>query len=222
MRPLKLFFYNLRTQKKGYLTIEASIVFSAVFCSLIIILFMGMVLYQEVNLQSLAVRTSERGSVIYSSRVTDMKTGVKTLDDFTHRDPYRNVPFIDGGNKEDYKNLLNSYVAGNVGQFNVISGEIQNRGNYVTVEDYLIAKRVKVNSKGGYQMPADSIAKMFGREGPFVVNTTATSAVMDSPDFVRNVDLAMDVVKQTSVFGRVEEGYNKIRDALDKVLNLLK
>ena len=48
------------------------------------------------------------------------------------------------------------------------------------------------------------------------------SAVVDSPDFVRNVDLTMDVVKQTKLYGNMENGYNKIRDALDKVKELLK
>ena len=63
---------------------------------------------------------------------------------------------------------------------------------------------------------------MFGKKGPFDVNTTMVSAVVDSPDFVRNVDLTMDVVKQTKLYGNMENGYNKIRDALDKVKELLK
>ena len=83
----------------GYLTIETTMVFSVLFFSLILILFVGMVMYQNVNLQSIAVQASERGSVVYSSRVADMTTGVKTLDDFLIRDPYRNVPFMDGGSK---------------------------------------------------------------------------------------------------------------------------
>lgn len=56
-------------KEKGYLTVEMTLVFSVVFFSLLMLMFMGMVLYQQVNLQSLAVRTSSRGAVIYGSRM---------------------------------------------------------------------------------------------------------------------------------------------------------
>lgn len=221
MNQLKNRLSQLKKQD-GYMTIEITLIFQVLFFSLLLILFMGLVLYQEVNLQSLAVKTSERGSVIYSSRVADMATGVKTLPDFKYRDPYRNVPFMDSGSKEDYKKLLNTYVAKNLGKRDVITGKVKNSGNYVTVEDYLIAKKIRVNIQSDYKMPVDSIAKMFGKEGPFSVNTTAISAVADSPDFVRNVDLATDVMKQSKIFGKAEEGYGKIKNAVKKIEEWLK
>ena len=205
----------------GYLTIETTMVFSVLFFSLSLILFVGMVMYQNVNLQSIAVQASERGSVVYSSRVADMTTGVKTLDDFLIRDPYRNVPFMDGGSKEDYASIINTYINGRMGRRDIIRGEVKNSGDYVEVEDYLIEKRIKVNIRSDYQMPVNSIAEMFGRKGPFTVDTTAVSAVIDSPDFVRNVDLAMDVIRQTDVFDGAQNGYQKIKDALTSVTDLV-
>ena len=205
----------------GYLTIETTMVFSVLFFSLILILFVGMVMYQNVNLQSIAVQASERGSVVYSSRVADMTTGVKTLDDFLIRDPYRNVPFMDGGSKEDYASIINTYINGRMGRRDIIRGEVKNSGDYVEVEDYLIEKRIKVNIRSDYQMPVNSIAEMFGRKGPFTVDTTAVSAVIDSPDFVRNVDLAVDVIRQTDVFDGAQNGYQKIKDALTSVTDLV-
>ena len=222
MKELRSKAKKTAARQDGYLTIEATMVFSALFFSLIFILFMGMVLYQNVNLQSVAVQASERGSVVYSSRVKDMTTGVKTLDDFLIRDPYRNVPFMDSGNKADYTAIINTYINGQLGKRDIISGKVKNTGDYVEIEDYLIAKKVKVNLKADYQMPVDSIAEMFGKKGPFEINTTVVSAVTDSPDFVRNVDLAMDVIQQTEIFGKAQEGYQKIKDAQQKVTDLLK
>ncbi len=211
----------LASNQDGYLTIETTMVFSVLFFSLILILFVGMVMYQNVNLQSIAVQASERGSVVYSSRVADMSAGVKTLDDFLIRDPYRNVPFMDGGSKEDYASIINTYINCRMGRRDIIRGEVKNSGDYVEVEDYLIEKRIKVNIRSDYQMPVNSIAEMFGRKGPFTVDTTAVSAVIDSPDFVRNVDLAMDVIRQTDVFDGAQNGYQKIKDALTSVTDLV-
>ncbi len=207
--------------KDGYMTVEMTIIFPAIFLSLLLILFMGMVLYQEVTLQSIAVQASERGSVTYSSRVTDMTTNIKTLEDFKHRDPYRNVPLIDNGTKEDYIFLINQYVADRIGKRDIMSGVNRNAGSYTSIDDYLIAKRIRVNIQNDYHMPVDSVSEIFGHDGIFDVNTTAVSAVVDAPDFVRNVDIVTDIVKQTKVFGTVEKGYNHIKDALTKVTDLL-
>ena len=82
MKILREMLAKSRKHNDGYLTIELTLVFQVLFFSLMLILFMGMVLYQEVKLQSLAVRASERGSVVYSSRVRDMSSTEKTLEDF--------------------------------------------------------------------------------------------------------------------------------------------
>lgn len=222
MNQMKIPLQEIRNKKEGYLTIEICMVFSVLFFSLMLILFIGMVLYQEVRLQSLAVQASERGSIVYSSRVSDMTTGKKTLNDFKIRDPYRNVPFMDGGRKGSYTSLVNQYVAGQIKSSNVISGENHNDGSYTEIEDYLIAKRVRVNIRAGYRMSVDSIPETFEHEGAFEVNTTAVSAVVDTPDFVRNIDIVTDVAGQTEAFQTVQDGYNKIREAIQKVADLLK
>ena len=160
--------------------------------------------------------------IVHSDAVNLRIWCIKKLDDFKIHDPYRNVPFMDSGAKKDYTSVVNQYVSAGLGKYNVITGTVKNSGNYTKVEDNLISKKIKVNIESSYKMPVDSVAEMFGKKGPFDVNTTMVSAVVDSPDFVRNVDLTMDVVKQTKLYGNMENGYNKIRDALDKVKELLK
>lgn len=200
----------------GYMTIEMILIFPVIFFSLLLMLFMGIVLYQEVNLQSLAVRASERGAVTYSSRVSDLTTNIKTLEDFKKRDPYRNLPLMDQGKKAEYIALINTYVDTHMGKQNLLlTKEGKNAGNYAQIQDYLIVKRVKVNVQTDYHTPVDAIAEMFGQEGVFHVNTTAVSAVVDAPEFVRNADIVTDVIKQTKVFGTVENGYNKLREAVE-------
>ncbi len=222
MKSIKHTIQKMLTKQDGYLTIELTMIFPAIFLSLLLILFMGMVLYQEVTFQSLAVQASERGSVVYSSRVEDMTTGVKTLDAFEDRDPYRNIPGIDENKKKDYRSLINGYVSANLGKRDVIKGTMKNSGNYVTVDDYLISKRIRVNIKSEHKVPVDSMMEMFGLDGPFSVDTTAVAAVVDSPDFVRNVDLVMDMTKQTELFDNMEKGYNAIRSAIDTVTGWVK
>lgn len=222
MRRLKGYFEAFRRKQDGYMSIEMAVIFPVIFFALLLILFMGIILYQEVNLQSLAVSASERGAVVYSSRVSDMTTGYKSLEDFKVRDPYRNVPFMDSGKKGEYVSLVNTYVASRLGNRDILAGSNKNGGNYASVEDYLIVKRVKVNIHSSYKTPVDPIAAMLGMSGPFAVNTTATSAVVDAPDFVRNVDIVTDVARQTEAFSSVQDGYNKMKGAIEKLADFLK
>ena len=128
-------------KEKGYLTVEMTLVFSVVFFSLLMLMFMGMVLYQQVNLQSLAVRTSSRGAVIYGSRMEDMETGVKKLSDFEDRDPYRYLSSVFGGDKvNEYKSILNRYVSSHIGEKNINTGQPKNN-DYTTIQDYVFIKQ---------------------------------------------------------------------------------
>lgn len=222
MDAIKKQFRFLAEKNDGYLTIEMTIIFPAIFFSLLLILFMGIVLYQEVNQQSLVIEASERGSMVYSSRVSDMTTGIKTLKDFENRDPYRNVPFMGRNDKSAYTSLVNNYVSARKGRNALLSGSEENEGNYTEIEDYLITKRVKVELHTDYRTPIDSIADSIGLSHPFDVDTTAASAIVDTPDFVRNIDIIIDVAKQTDAFDTIQDGYNKIKDAIEKVSDFLK
>lgn len=213
---------GIKKRKDGYLTIELTMVFSVLFFSLLLILFIGMVLYQEVRLQSTAIRASERGAMIYGSDVTDMETGRKEIEDFENRNPYRNVPIINGLGDDKYKGIVNDYVEEKMTLGNILEGENINTGNYTTVDHYTLAKRLKVNIQSGYSTPVASIGETFGHSGPFQVSTTISSAVVDSQDFVRNTDLVMDIAKQTAVFGTVEKGFDKIMGYIDKLKDKLK
>lgn len=215
MKDLKQKAAEKFKKRDGYLTIELTMVFSVLFFSLLLILFIGMVLYQEVRLQSTAIQASERGAMVYGSGVKDMTTGVKTIEDFKNRNPYRNVPLINRLGDNGYKNIVNAYVENNLTSGNILEGENKNTGNYTTIDNYIFAKRLKVNIQSGYSMPVASIGETFGHSGPFQVSTTISSAVVDSPDFVQNVDLVMDIAKQTAVFGTVEKGFDKIMDAIE-------
>ncbi len=210
-----------KKDENGYLTVEITLVFTVIFFALLLILFMGMVLYQQVNLQSLASRTSSRGSVIYASRVNDMGTGVKTLTDFKNRDPYRYIPLLDSGKQSEYKDLLNTYIAKKIGDYNVITGTIDDGNQYVVIEDYILVRRVKVNIREEYALPISAVGKMFGVESPFDINVTAVSTVTDPMEFIRNTDLCADVLKKTGAYGAAKEKMDTVQKTITEFMEVL-
>lgn len=222
MKKAKNLLCKITKEKKGYLTIELTMVFSILFFSLLLILFMGLVLYQRVNVQSTAIRASERGAIVYNSRVEEMETGEKKLSDFEIKRPYRNVPIIGSFEDNDYEELVNQYISSNLGQRNILQGQDTSGGAYATVKNSLISKKLRVEINMGYEMPVASIGEMFGQNGPFKADTVVESAIVDSPDFVRNVDLVLDMAKQTEVFDKVEDGIGEIMKTIKKLGDKLK
>lgn len=208
-------------RQEGSATIEATMVFTVIFFSLILIIFMGIILYQEVHMQSLAIQASERGAIVYASRTSDFGTGLKSLADFEDRDPYRYIPFFDSGKTSKYKKLINHYVETAVVKNNVVSGTSKNGGTYVTVNDYIIIKKIKVNIKKDYKLPTDGIANMFGSDGLFHIDTTAVSTVTDPVEFMRNTDLCMDVLSKTKIFDKAQEFMGKAMGLLEKYGDML-
>lgn len=213
---------KIRNREAGYMTIEITLVFTVVFFAILLILFAGMVLYQQVHLQSAAIQASERGSVIYASRVEDIKTGQKSLADFRNRDPYRYVPGFDTGVQKDFEEKLNAYVSASAGQNNILSEGKDGTGTSVDVQDYFIVRRVKVNIKSNYHIPIDGIIQMFGLNGAFDIDTTAVSTVTDPVEFMRNTDLCVDALKTTEVYGSANELMGKAKEYIGKFNDLLK
>lgn len=209
---------SLMKKEEGYLTVELTIVFSTIFFVLMILLFLGMVLYQHVNLQSLAVRTSERGAFIYATGSENMESGVIQLGDFKNRDPYRYVVGWASGEKTKYEEIMNQYVAGNIGKRNVLKSTDDDAEYSVKVKDYVVSQKVRVKIHVDYNMPTDAIAKMFGLEGMFEIDTDAVSTVVDNAEFIRNTDICVDLIKQTDsgkkVMDLMSEGKQDIVDAL--------
>lgn len=209
-------------REAGYMTVEVTLVFTVVFFAILLILFVGIVLYQEVHLQSVAVGTSERGSVIYASRVESMETGEKTLEDFKNRDPYRYVPGFDTGTQRAFEEKLNAYVSASAGKNNVRSGGVDEAGVFAEVQDYFIVRRIKVNIKAEYPVPIDGITQMFGLEGAFDIDTASVSTVTDPVEFMRNTDLCVDALKTTDIYGSANETMGKAKEYINKFSNLLK
>lgn len=68
--------------EKGEFTVEATIVFTISFMALIIIMYVGIVMYQHVHLQSVTDRIASRGAMMYATRTTNMETGYKSKEAF--------------------------------------------------------------------------------------------------------------------------------------------
>ena len=99
----------------------------------------------------------------------------------------------------------------------IVLGNISNPE--IQVERGFLGTEVKVTIR--HSLPVPGILKYLNYEGGTTIRAAAYSYSVNPSEFVRNVDLAIDVSKAVGIFDKVEKGYNAIKGAIDKVLGWL-
>lgn len=193
----------------GYMTVEATIVFTISFMALIVIMYVGIVMYQHVHLQSATDRIASRGAMMYATRTTDMNTGYKSREAFWNCDPYRYI--FDGS----YKATAESQIAGALnealGNGNVIATNTSDGAN-VNVKLGLFSRKVEVTGRRSFNVPFVSV---FDIDNSFFdLNVKSTAYIMDMPETIRNVDYAVDMIKQN---GTAQKAINKVGELKGKL-----
>lgn len=201
-------------KREAYMTVESVFVVPTILVAIMLLLFMGIVMYQQSALYSLAAQSSARASILYSTCSKDMETGAISYDDFKDRNPYR---FIWDSEAQDKVDVLNEYVEENVGNGSAYMG-VDKTGTYASRSGSLFKKLyVKINMD--YNNPIKGLAKMFGIGGLFKVDVLATAPVSEPVELIRNVDIAADLLN-TYASGAMEK-LSGIKDKINELSSIL-
>lgn len=201
-------------KKDAYMTVESVFVVPTILISIMILIFMGIVMYQQAAFYSLAASSSSRASIVFTTCSKDLETGAVSYDDFKTRYPYR---YLFDGQAQDKISVLNQYVADNVRQGEAYMG-IDKTGSYASRKGVLFKKLyVKINMD--YNNPIRALAKSFGIGDLFKVDIMVSSPVSEPVELIRNVDLAGDLLN-TYASGAMEK-LKGIKSKAEEIANLL-
>lgn len=197
------------------MTIEATIVSTVVIFCVVMLIYLGFLLYEQVRLETIATVAAERGAMVYSNQTRDMYVGKIDPGEFATRNPYWRI--LDS-NKDTKVNKIESYINTLINSRNVIKQT--NKTVDVEVIDWLIYKKINVNLTGQYTVPIGGIFKLFGLQNPFPVTAEAQAVFLEPAELVRNADLGIDILREVDndYFGskgkefleKVSKGFNKI------------
>lgn len=202
--------------EKGEFTVEATIVFTISFMALIIIMYVGIVMYQHVHLQSATDRIASRGAMMYATRTTDMETGYKSKESFWNSDPYRYIS--DGSYKNTAEKEIEKALNTALGNGNVIASNTSD-GSDAMVKLGMFSRRVEVTGNRSFNVPFVSVFEV--DNSFFNLNVKSTAYIMDMPETIRNVDFAVDLIKQNDTankaIGKVGELKGKLETFISKI-----
>lgn len=203
--------------EKGEFTVEATIVFTISFMTLIVILYVGIVMYQHVHLQSATDRIASRGAMMYATRTTDMETGYKSRDSFWNCDPYRYI--FDGSYKANAVSQISSELNKTLGNGNVIAANAGDTPD-VNIELGMFSRKVEINGKRSFNVPFISV---FNLDNSFFnLNVKSIAYIMDVPETIRNVDYVADLLKQNETAQNAISKVGELKGKLESFISKIK
>lgn len=228
---------RLYKNKKGSFTIEAAVVVPTVLLCLIALIYICLLMYQQVYLQSVANTAAERGAANWSNASMDMYIGRIKESDFKNVSLYwRLVDILPLGKaSEAKKSRVEDYVKYSLKQYSLFGKGlddkeiINSREGKLSVNcdicDYIIYKKVLVSVAEEYNIPlGGSLLKAFGFSSGFTLKADAEAVVNEPAEFIRNTDFVVDTIREYDQKGggTLTETWNKVNGTFSNLSGKLK
>jgi len=201
---------------KGSIVVEASLVFPVVFLAIIAVMYMCMLLYQKVYIQSIADLGVERGAATWSNPAKDTALGSLTQEDLKSGGLYWRLFDLE---RDKRRSNLKNYIEKRLGAFNILES-IMDPGQRVSVEivDYIIYKKLVVSVNERYKIPVGKTLRMFGLDENYAVSVRSEAVLNEPVEFIRNTDFILDVEKEfEKTYKEYGELISKIRSSMDDI-----
>ncbi|ACL74889.1 TadE family protein [Ruminiclostridium cellulolyticum] len=165
---------------KGSFTVEASLVFSVVFLMVTAFVYLFVIMYQYVNMQSVANEAATKGAYFYVNQ-TGNNYGSNKLDEMYWR------IYDTNNNKKasgiiDYANKL-------------LNKSLFPAENNISVNTYnkILIKNLKIEIVDKYTIPVSNMFDIFGLSPVLSLKVVTNSPLDDNAEFIRNMDIVTDI-----------------------------
>lgn len=186
------------TKHRGSLTVEASVVLPMILMLAAVMVYSFCLLYQKISLGLVADSIVESAAFTYNHSTKDIAVyGLYKL-----QDSKGNMLFVDSIKKQLELSLRRKDIQ-----------KPYSRKIEVLLEDYLIFRKVKVKVYEDYALPWKSFNGIPGLKGKLSFLSETSAILNNSPDFIRNVDFAVDTEKM------LEEKFKGFRDIMEELRN---
>lgn len=202
----------------GLFTLEAALIMPVVILTVIVAVFSGMVLCQQLMVQGCADRAAERGAEIWASPGSDAETG--EMGEFNRNETSETNLYwrIRDKDKDEKIGQIKEYAS------ELLSGKTvfipTDTTIDVAVKNYLFYKELKVKVLFKFKLPVAGISLMFGGKGEVSVKAESVVRINEPAEFIRNTDFVIDIGKEIKeAFPQIDEIKNRINGELKDFLN---
>ncbi len=218
---------KLLKNENGVVIVESAIVFPVMFFVLFFIIFIGNMYYEQAKVDTIVLTYANKGAMYVADPfLYDMDHGASVPTEVNGMDiePYRYIlgSIHNGGTigaierklSEEVKRQINensSLVFFNSSKANVISTD---NSNVATFKSYIVYSTFVVQVNYEVKFPI----RFLGDTAPTIarLSSRAEVAVNDSPEFIRNVDMVVDLLDGTKLGESISSIFGKVKGFIDK------
>ncbi len=203
---MKNFFKNKSKDQRGAVVIvEAALVFPIVFFVVILMLYMGNMLYQQSKIDAIAVTGAQYLANLYTAPVLQ-EDAIPTQSKDINVKPYRYL--LGDSDAEDkarryMENLLDKTGTG------FFSGmEMDARVKTCKIKNYVLYQTANVEIE--YTTSVLPM-RLFDASDLFKVKCASATAATDSAEFIRNIDMVLDYSEELGWTDKINEFVSKFK-----------
>jgi len=211
--------------ENGMVIVEAAIVFPVMFFVLFFIIFIGNMYYEQAKVDNIVLTYANKGAqYVADPSLYNMDHGGNVPTDVNGLDiePYRYIiGSISNGTVSDIENKLSEQVKKEInnggliffsnGKTNVIGSD---NSKIATFKNYVVYSTFVVQVNYEVKFPI----RFLGAENPTIakLSSRAEVSVNDAPEFIRNVDMVVDLLDGTKTSDNIKGIFDKINEFIKK------
>lgn len=198
----------------GAVTVEYAIIFPIVIICILILIYLGMLYYQQCLMQSVVTESARNLAFLwgYDPYEVDMKNGITSRNTYVDEELYRNVfSDTDKRKKKAAQTVQNELMLKSV---------IKPPDGFdveVTYHSLLICKKIGISAKATYPLPFKGFFKLIGSSGYVLMETYSETAINDPREFIQNVDYLLQIYEESGTKARMEQKCKHLVDTLQKI-----
>lgn len=190
---------NFKKEKGAVLVVEASFVFPIIFFVLIILLYMGNMLYQQTKMDSIAIRGAEYLAAIYTNPILAEDAIPQKSTDVNVK-PYRYL--LGDSDAENKARKFIDELIDDTGTGLFKGMEIDATIKTCKIKNYVIYQTACVEIE--YSINVIPI-RFFDKSEVMKTSTATIVTAVDSAEFIRNVDMILDYSEEFGLTDKIQE-----------------
>lgn len=203
----------------GAMTVEYALIFPLVLFVLMLLIYFGLLYYQQALLQSVVSTNTQNWAFLwgYDARKVNPGEGVLTGEGFLSEGLYWQLFSGAAGKKEIIQEaILKEYYGKSLLK---PSREVLVD---VTYENYLIIQNVGIRVTAEYPSPMKGLFQAVGLSGDIKLQAYSEMTIHDPKEFIHNVDFLLQIYEESGAKDWVQEKCKPLTDALKKVKDYFK
>lgn len=203
-----------KTETSGAVTVEYAIVFPVVIICVMVLVYLGMLCYQQCLMQSAVNEYVQDQAFLwgFAPDGIDMKAGIKSKDAYIDEELYWHIfTDVDKRKKKAVQSL----------QYELMSKSVIKPHNGFDVEvaysNFLVYKKIGINAKAMYPLPFKGLFELFGLPGYVLIEAYDETAITDPQEFMQNIDYLLQIYDESGAKDWVKEKCEPLISTLQKI-----